>query len=236
MFTEPTIWIAFLAGVLSFISPCNLPLYPSYISYITGVSVSELKTNRQAFQRKTILHTLFFMLGFSIIFIALGLSASLVGQIFINNQTLIRQVGGIIIIVMGLFLIGFFKTNFLMRERRFQVSNKPVGYLGSTFIGISFAAGWTPCIGPILSSVLILSATNPSQGLIMTVSYTLGFAIPFFIMSFFIGKLKFIQKHAHRISIVGGALMILVGILLFTDQMTVITVFLIRLFGGFTGF
>lgn len=123
-----------------------------------------------------------------------------------------------------------------LQERRFQVSNKPVGYLGSTFIGISFAAGWTPCIGPILSSVLILTATNPSQGLMMTVSYTLGFAIPFFIKSLFIGKLNFIQKQAHKISIVGGALMILVGILLFTDQMTTITVFLIRLFGGFTGF
>lgn len=236
MFAEPTIWIAFIAGVLSFISPCNLPLYPSYLSYITGVSISELKTSKSAFQRKTILHTLFFMLGFSIIFIALGLSASFIGQFFVKNQILIRQVGGIIIILMGLFMIGFFKMDWLMRERRYHFTKKPVGYLGSTFIGVSFAAGWTPCIGPILSSVLILSATNPSKGLVMTLAFTLGFAIPFFLMSFFIGKLNFINKYAHKISIVGGVLMILIGILLFTDQMTTITIFLIRLFGGFTGF
>lgn len=236
MLVQPTLWLAFLAGVLSFISPCNLPLYPSYTSYITGVSVAELKIGKAAFRRKTILHTLFFMLGFSIIFIALGLSASYIGQFFVHYQSLIRQVGGIIIITMGLFIIGFFKMDFLMKERRFQHTKKPVGYLGSMFIGISFAAGWTPCIGPILSSVLILTATNPSQGLLMTLAYTLGFALPFFIMSFFIGKLRFIQKHAQKITMIGGALMILIGVLLFTDQMTTITIFLIRIFGGFTGF
>lgn len=212
MYTEPTIWLAFGAGILSFISPCNLPLYPSYLSYITGLSVSELKDKGLA-QKKSLIHTLFFMLGFSTIFIALGLSASFIGQLFLNNQTLIRQLGGITIVVMGLFMTGVLKFDFLMRNHRFQVSKKPIRYVGSSFLGMGFAAGWTPCIGPILSSVLILSAANPSQGLTLTFSYTLGFAIPFFIMSFFIGKLHFIQKYAHKIAIFGGIIMILIGIL-----------------------
>jgi cytochrome c-type biogenesis protein len=233
---DPSIWLAFAAGLLSFISPCCLPLYPSYISYITGISVSELKDNKNRIRKTAIVHTLFFMLGFSIIFISLGLSATFVGSFFKAYQGLIRQLGGILIILMGLFMIGLFQNSILMREKRWEAAKKPTGYLGSTLVGVSFAAGWTPCIGPILASVLVLSASEPSHGIWLILSYTLGFSIPFFVMSFFLAKLKWIQKYAKPLMRFGGGLMIIVGILLYTNKMTDITIWLIRLYGGFTGF
>jgi cytochrome c-type biogenesis protein len=233
---DPTIWLAFAAGLLSFISPCCLPLYPSYISYITGISVSELNNTEKKIRKKAIVHTLFFMLGFSIIFITLGLSATFVGSFFKSYQGLIRQLGGILIIVMGLFMMGLFQNSLLMREKRWEMGKKPRGYLGSTLVGVSFAAGWTPCIGPILASVLVLSASEPTQGVWFILAYTLGFSIPFFIMSFFLAKIKWIQKYAIPFMRFGGAMMVIAGILLYTNKMTDITIWLIRLYGGFTGF
>lgn len=215
-----------------------LPLYPSFLSYITGVSVQEIKQEGGSFWRKNraFTHTLFFIIGFSVVFIALGLSASLIGQLFYQYQSLIRVIGGVVILIMGLFMVGLIKSNWLIRETRYQFRNRPVGYFGSVLIGIVFAAGWTPCIGPILTGVLMLSATNPASGLWMTIFYILGFSIPFFLMSFFLGKLKWIQKYSVSIMRVGGSMMLLVGILLMTNQMTKITVWFIKLYGGFTGF
>lgn len=233
---DPTIWLAFGAGFLSFISPCCLPLYPSYLSYITGISVQEIKKDRAILQRNAMIHTFFFMLGFSIIFLSLGLSFTLIGAFFNDYQDLIRQLGGVLIFVMGLFLAGIFKPQWLMMEKRLEISNKPTGYLGSLLVGITFAAGWTPCIGPILTAVLALSASNPAQGVPLIVAYTLGFAVPFFVMSFFLGRMHWILKHSEKIMKIGGVIMMIVGILLYTDQMTQITIWLIRLYGGFTGF
>lgn len=231
-----TVWLVFGAGFLSFISPCCLPLYPSYLSYVTGVSVKELKEGKGLFQRQALLHTFFFILGFSIIFFALGLSASLLGDLFSGNQQLIRQLGAILVIVMGLVMLGFLQPKFLMKEVRFQYNAKPVGYLGSILVGITYAAGWTPCVGPILASVLALGVSNPGQSVLYTGAYTVGFALPFFIMAFFIGKMKWILKYSSLMMKIGGALMILTGVLLYTDKMTTITIFLIDLYGGFTGF
>ncbi|MEW9667401.1 cytochrome c biogenesis CcdA family protein [Ammoniphilus sp. 3BR4] len=233
---DPTIWLALGAGFLSFISPCCLPLYPSYISYITGISVSELKEDRSVVLRKAMVHTLFFVLGFSIIFVSLGLTATLLGSIFRQYQDLIRQLGGILILVMGLFMLGWFKPTLFMKEKRLEFASKPAGYLGSTLVGVSFAAGWTPCVGPILTAVLAVSASNPSQGLPLIISYTLGFALPFILMSFFIGRTKWILRHSAKMMKAGGAIMILLGILLYTDKMTDITIWLISIYGGFTGF
>jgi len=233
---DPTIWLAFAAGFLSFISPCCLPLYPSYLSYITGISVAELRNDRSVVLRKAMIHTLFFVLGFSIIFISLGLTATLIGSLFRDHQDLIRQLGGILVVVMGLFMLGLFKPTLFMQEKRFEFAQKPAGYLGSVLVGISFAAGWTPCVGPILTSVLTLSASNPSQGVPFIIAYTLGFAVPFILMSFFIGRTRWILRYSSILMKVGGALMILIGILLYTDKMTDITIWLIRIFGGFTGF
>lgn len=238
MDADVTIWLAFGAGVLSFVSPCVFPLYPSYISYITGISVSQLQADRRSseIKRLTMFHTLFFILGFSIIFFVLGMSASWFGQFFVGNQGLIRMIGGILIIALGLFVMGVFKPSFLMREKKLSVSRKPAGYLGSTLVGIGFAAGWTPCIGPILTAVLLLTAANPSQGLGYILAYTLGFALPFFIMAFYIGRARWIIKHSEKIMKAGGAVMVLTGILLYTGHMTKITTTLIDLFGGFQGF
>lgn len=231
-----SIWLVFGAGLLSFISPCCLPLYPSFLSYITGVSVNDLKEGKGLFHRQALLHTVFFMIGFSIIFIALGLSLSLIGNVFVEYQDLIRKLGGIMVAVMGLVMLGVFRPKFLMKEAKINLKNKPVGYFGSVLVGITYAAGWTPCVGPILSAVIMLGVANPNQAFIYTVAYTIGFAIPFFVMAFFMGKIKSILKHSGKLMKIGGGLMILTGILLYTDQMTQITIFLINLYGGFTGF
>ncbi|MBA4494277.1 cytochrome c biogenesis CcdA family protein [Paenactinomyces guangxiensis] len=233
-----TWWLAFGAGVLSFISPCCLPLYPSYLSYITGVSVAQLKESERSreVQKLTLLHTLFFILGFSLVFYALGFTFSKLGQLFIEYRDMIRMLGGILIAVMGLFLMGIFQPRFLMREKKWQVTKKGFSYFGSTLIGIGFAAGWTPCIGPILLAVLSLVTVNPELGFAYITAYTLGFAIPFFIMAFFVGRTRWILKYSSRVMKVGGGLMVFFGILLYTNQMTAIISWFTQLTGGFTGF
>lgn len=231
-----TLWLVFGAGLLSFISPCCLPLYPTFLSYITGVSVKDLKEGRGLLQKRALLHTVFFIIGFSIIFIALGLSASLIGNLFVENQDLIRQLGGVLVAVFGLMMLGVFNPKLLMKNYRFEQRQKPVGYLGSVLVGITYAAGWTPCVGPILAAVITLGVSNPGQALIYTVVYSLGFAIPFFIMAFFIGRLKWLMKYSNIMMKIGGVLMIVTGILLYTNKMTDITLALIRLYGGFKGF
>jgi len=227
------VWIAFIGGVVSFISPCVLPLYPSFLSYITGVSVDNLKNNfnKKDIRRQTLLHTLFFSIGFSIIFISLGFGASLIGDFFYQFQDLIRKIGAILMIFMGLFLGGWIKWNWLMKERRMEIKSRPTGYLGSVLIGISFAAGWTPCVGPILALILTLAATDPSKGALYLTVYSIGFALPFFIMAFFIGSTRWIVRYSEKIMKVGGVLLVLVGILLFSNQMAKITVFLTNWLG-----
>ena len=239
MVAEVTWWLAFGAGVLSFVSPCCLPLYPSYISYITGVSVSQLTDRSQSFQvrRATMFHTLFFILGFSVIFYALGFSVSWLGRFFQEYQDTIRMLGGVLIFVMGLFLLGLFRPSFMMRDVRIgALQKRRLGYIGSILVGMGFAAGWTPCVGPILASVLTLSLTDPASGLGYITAYTLGFAIPFFVMAFFLGRTRWILKYSNRLMKVGGALMVLFGILLYFDQMTAIIAWLTQWTGGFTGF
>jgi cytochrome c-type biogenesis protein len=234
--TDVNLFLAFGAGFLSFISPCCLPLYPAFLSYITGVSVGEIKTENAMLQRRSFLHTLFFLLGFSIIFIALGFGGSFIGQFFFDYKDLIRQIGAILIIFFGLVIVGVFQPEFLMKERRFELKNRPSGYLGSVLIGLAFAAGWTPCTGPILTAVFALTLSNPGSAMVYMLAYVLGFAIPFLILAFFIGRLGWIRKHNLRIMKAGGWLMIIIGIMLFFNWMTQIIIVFSRLFGGFTGF
>jgi cytochrome c-type biogenesis protein len=234
-----SIWVAFGAGILSFVSPCNLPLYPAYLSYITGTSVRELQEKKRSFKNRTnmIFHTLFFILGFSIIFYVLGFSFTWMGQFFKDFQDVIRMLGSVLIIAMGLMIIGVFKPKVLIQEKRIQIPViSSLGYFRSLLIGIGFAAGWTPCIGPVLASVLTLSATNPDKGLSYITAFTLGFAIPFFILTFFISKARWIVKYSEQVMKIGGFIMIGVGVLLYFDQMTMIVVWLTRFYGGFTGF
>jgi cytochrome c-type biogenesis protein len=155
---------AFSAGLLSFVSPCVLPLVPSYISYITGLSVEQLTdaSERVKFKKAIVLNSLLFILGFSSVFIAFGASASFLGQILITHQDLIRRIGGVLIIVFGLYLLGVLNLKFLKMEHRYQFRNRPAGYLGSFLIGVAFAAGWTPCVGPVLGSILLYASTTDS--------------------------------------------------------------------------
>ncbi|MBP1989079.1 cytochrome c biogenesis CcdA family protein [Paenibacillus eucommiae] len=222
------IWIALWAGFASFISPCCLPLYPSYISYITGISVSELKSGKsKAFvRRQTMLHTLGFIVGFSIIFYALGLAAGFLGSFFIDYRDLLRQLAAILIFLMGLFLLGIFQPQWLIKERKLKMKFRPAGYLGSIVIGMGFAAGWSPCVGPILSSILSLAVAEPQTWFKLTTAYSLGFAIPFFVMSFFIGSTKWILRYSNQIMKIGGALMLIIAVLLYTGKMTQITIWL----------
>src|SRR5690554_4054301 len=230
------VFIAFGAGFLSFISPCCLPLYPAFLSYITGMSIGELKEGNRILERRSMLHTLAFLVGFSIIFIVLGFSTSLIGRLFVDYRDLIRQLGAILIIFFGLMVVGVIKPGFLMKERRFEFKNRPSGYFGSVLIGLAFSAGWTPCMGPILAAVVGLSLDNPSGSLFYMMAYILGFAIPFFILSFFIGKLQWIRRHSLQFMRIGGGLMVAIGVMLFFDWMNLFIQWLSPLFGGFTGF
>ncbi|MDF1510716.1 cytochrome c biogenesis protein CcdA [Robertmurraya sp. DFI.2.37] len=234
--TDVNVFLAFGAGFLSFISPCCLPLYPAFLSYITGMSVGELKNENAMLQRRSLLHTLFFLLGFSVIFIAIGFGTSFIGEFYNQYKDLIRQLGAILIVFFGLMVVGILNPEFLMKDRKFEFKNRPSGYFGSILIGIAFAAGWTPCTGPILMSVIALAAANPSSALVYMIAYILGFAIPFFVLSFFIGKMKWIRKHNVLIMKIGGYLMIVMGVVLFFDWMTKIIVMFSGLFGGFLGF
>lgn len=223
------VWIALGAGLASFISPCCLPLYPSYISYITGISVSELKSDTtKAVRIRTMTHTLFFILGFSVVYYTLGIFSGLLAEVFIDYRELISQIAAILIIVMGLFMIGIFKPQLLMREFKFQPKHrlKRLGYVGSFLIGIGFAAGWSPCVGPILSSIIALAATESGIWFKLITAYTIGFAVPFFVMAFFIGSTRWILKYSSLIMKIGGGVMILVGILLYSGQLYKITIWL----------
>ncbi|MBN8199709.1 MULTISPECIES: cytochrome c biogenesis CcdA family protein [Bacillaceae] len=234
--TDLNVFIALGAGFLSFISPCCLPLYPAFLSYITGMSVGEIKEENAMLQRRSMLHTLFFLLGFSAIFIAIGFGTTFIGRFFTEYQDLIRQLGAIFIFFFGLLVVGVIKPEFLMKERRFEFKNRPAGLLGSVLIGMAFAAGWTPCTGPILGAVISLAASNPSSAMVYMIAYILGFGIPFFVLSFFVGKLQWIRRNSAKIMKIGGVLMMIMGVVLFFDWMTKIIAILSPLFGGFTGF
>jgi len=229
------LFIAFGAGFLSFVSPCVLPLFPAFLSYITGMSVNELSEDNKMLKTRSLLHTIMFLLGFSAVFIMIGFSTNVVSDFFMTYQNLIRQIGAILIIFFGLVIVGLLNFNFLMRDRRVTFKNRPAGFVGSFLIGMAFSMGWTPCMGPILMIVISLAATNPDQGMILMISYVLGFAIPFLILSFFVGRMGWIRKHSNKIVKIGGYIMIAFGIALFFDWMTKLTSILADWI-GFYGF
>lgn len=225
--------LAFLAGVLSFLSPCVLPLVPSYISFITGVSFEDLKEagDSRKIRFVTITHSLAFIAGFSLIFIALGASSSAVGRFLFEYQESIRIGGGLLVIVFGLFVSGLVRLDFLSRERKFHLSGKPAGYIGSFFVGLTFAAAWTPCIGPILGTILLYagSQASASYGFKLLSVYSLGLAIPFFLSSLmfnsFLSYSDKIRKYMRLIMAASGMLLILFGVLLLTNNVRVLASF-----------
>ncbi|WP_404332237.1 cytochrome c biogenesis CcdA family protein [Mesobacillus maritimus] len=240
MQTEISILLAFGAGLLAFVSPCVFPLYPAFLSYITGMSVSDIQSGKLRGQRKAIFHTVFFLLGFSIIYLVLGLGAtgstSLLEIWYVQYGDLIRQIGAILIVFFGLVTVGLFQPKFLMKDRKLNIQNKPSGYIGTVLIGLAFALGWTPCMGPILAATLALVGANPSQGLWYMTSYILGFSIPFFLMAFFITKFKWIGKYSGTFMKIGGGIMIVMGVVLFFDKFSFFNSFLTPFFGDFQGF
>lgn len=233
---EVSLFIAFGAGFLSFISPCVLPLFPAFLSYITGMSVSELTGEDNKFNKNALFHTIIFLLGFSLVFIMLGYSTEFILADYLKMyQGLIRQIGAIIIVFFGLVIVGLLNFEFLMKDRSITFKNRPAGYFGTFLIGLAFSMGWTPCMGPILTIVLTMAAQNPSQGLFLMISYVLGFAIPFIVLSFFVGKMKWIRRHSMKITKIGGYIMILFGIVLFFNWFAKFTSLLAE-WTGFSGF
>lgn len=227
--------IAFTAGLLSFLSPCVLPLIPSYVSFITGMSLDEVQRSR----RTALVHALLFVLGFTLIFMALGATASAMGRVLLLARGWIARVGGVLIIVFGLYLLGVFDIGALSRERRVHFADKPVGYLGTVLVGIAFGAGWTPCIGPILGSILIYTSSTADlrRGLLLLFVYSLGLAIPFLLAALAIDR--FLAAFARFrpamvwVNRVGGVLLIVIGLLLVTDYFTLLASYLQGLTPGF---
>lgn len=223
--------VAFFAGFLTFLSPCLLPLIPSFIAYITGISFADLKDSgkKGEVRKKAIIHSLLFILGFSLIFILLGLTATFVGKALFQYQKAIRIVGGILIIIFGLHLVGVLKLDFLIKERRLRLPTKGANYLGSFLIGVTFAAAWTPCAGPILGSILVLAGTKADviTGAKLLSVYSLGIALPFFITALvinsFLAYFKKFQKVIGVINIIGGVFLIIVGFLVATNYLSVIS-------------
>lgn len=224
-----SLFIAFTAGVLSFVSPCVLPLIPSYVTYISGVSLDRLSTgDDRDLRRGTLLHSISFVAGFTIIFIALGASATMLGKFMAKNQTILRKVGGVIVMGLGIHFTGLVNIGFLQRYKKMELSAKPVGYLGSVLVGMVFAAGWTPCIGPILASILLYASTAETmgKGIYLLMAYSLGLGIPFILSAIainrFFGFFNGIKKHMKRISVISGIFLIVVGALIYTNYMTII--------------
>jgi len=226
------IFIAFTAGVLSFLSPCVLPLVPSYLTFVTGMSLEDLQegVNRRA----TLLHSTLFVSGFSLIFILLGASASFLGQFLIAYELWIARIGGLIIVLLGIHLTGVFRLAPLMRERRIHLSDKPAGYLGTLGVGMAFGAGWTPCIGPILGAILTYAGTQETlwAGVGLLTVYSAGLAVPFLISAIALDWfLQAFKKFRHLIPLVeksSGVLLIVLGLLLITGRFTVLAAYLNR--------
>jgi cytochrome c-type biogenesis protein len=216
---------AFLGGLLSFLSPCVLPLIPSYVSFITGISFDDFKTGDKArIRRLTLINSFAFVCGFSTVFVLLGVSSSYIGKLFAVYYDHIRIIGGIIIIVFGLYVMGVLKLNFLASDKRVHLHSKPRGHFGSFIVGLTFGAGWTPCIGPILGSILLIASTTGSamQGFKLLLVYSLGLAIPFMATSLainsFLGHYSAIQKYMRLIMVLSGLLLIAFGLILLTDK------------------
>src|SRR5215218_9893277 len=221
------ILISFAAGILSFLSPCVLPLVPGYISLMSGVSIDNLKEGATRSRRAVIVNSLAFNAGLSVIFLVLGTTAGLVGAAITSNPW-VRIIGGLVIIAFGLQLIGLLKISALYKDTRFFSDDKPRGVLGSAALGMAFAAGWTPCIGPILGGIIGLAATSGGwrSGLVLSAFYSAGLAVPFLLTGLginqFLGFYKNFRKHLHKVEVVSGVVLILVGVLVMSGQSTLL--------------
>ena len=218
---------AALAGLVSFLSPCVLPLIPGYISFISGLSLQDLQASADGRAlRRAFLSSIWFVLGFSLVFILLGASATALGQLFLQRLTLLKQIAGVVIIIFGLHLTGIFRIPFLQVEKKLEIRKKPLTLLGAFLVGTAFAFGWTPCIGPILAGILALASTQETilQGMLLLGVYSLGLGIPFLATSLGVGAFwKFFsrfRRYLRGVEIFSGILLVVIGILILTDRLT----------------
>jgi len=220
--------VSFAAGLLSFLSPCVLPLVPGYVTFVTGMSLEDVQRSRRA----ALTHALLFVLGFSLIFLGLGASATVLGRVMIAYRPWITRLGGVLVLLLGLYLLGAFNLGVLARERRIHLTDKPLGYLGTVMVGIAFGAGWSPCLGPILAGILTYTATEAdlTRGLVLLGAYSLGLAVPFVIaamaMEEFVTAFQWFRPRLGWVNRVAGALLVIVGILMITNYFSTLSGFL----------
>jgi len=222
------ILVAFSAGLFSFLSPCVLPLFPSYLSFITGMSVDRLTSDASSVRSTVLLHSIAFIAGFTTVFVSLGASFSAAGQFLFEYRDWIRIAGGALIIVFGLYIAGILRVGMFSRTKQVQVRNKPAGFLGSYLVGLTFAIGWTPCVGPILGSILTLASNDKTvqQGIALLFGYSAGLGVPFLLSSLALGGfLRFFKKYRPFIPTVervAGVLLVAVGLLVVTNYYIVL--------------
>ena len=227
MFTETVSFpAAFIAGLLSFLSPCVLPLIPAYFTFITGFSLEELtRDGNSEIRKKVFLSTFLFVLGFSLVFILMGASASFLGSLMYEYKKLIRIIGGVFIIILGIHLTGLIRIPVLDFEKRIAMERKPIHFFGTLIIGMAFGAGWSPCIGPLLGSILIVAGSQETvwQGVLLLAIYSAGLALPFIVLSIFINFLLVFIKKASKalkyVNVVAGILLIIVGLILVSNKL-----------------
>lgn len=222
--------IAFLAGLVSFLSPCVLPLVPSYVTFVTGMTLDELTVSgRAAARRQAALHASFFVLGFSLVFVALGATATALGATLRHALPLMQQVGGVVIALFGLWMLGVLRLPALMRERRLHLATKPAGMAGSLVVGVAFGAGWTPCVGPVLASILLYAGVSATmeRGMLLLAAYSLGLGLPFWLaavgLNWYLVGAKRLARWLRPIELAAGALLVAVGVLLFTGRFAVMS-------------
>jgi cytochrome c-type biogenesis protein len=231
---------AFLAGLVSFVSPCVLPIVPGYLSFISGVNVARFREGGapRDLVRRVVLTSLFFVLGFSTVFVSLGAAATLVGALLQEHKRTLGMVGGVVIIVLGLHTAGLFRIPWLLSEKRASVESRPLGLLGAYVVGLAFAFGWTPCIGPILGAILLYASQQETvgQGVVLLSAYSAGLGIPFLLsglaVNWFFKAFARLRTQMRAVEVVSGVLLVGVGVLLVTDRLTLIARYFSKLFPG----
>jgi len=226
--TDVSVLYTFFAGIISFLSPCVLPLVPGYISIVSGFSLDQLKSETQAssLRRTVVLNSLMFIIGFSITFIILGASATSLGQLLASKKRIFEYLAGVLLIVFGIHLTGLYKINFLYQDKRFNSVQKPRGLFGALVLGLAFAFGWSPCIGPILATVLTVASTKETvgQGVFLLTVYSAGLGLPFLLTSLglnrFLAFYSRFKRHFQTLEVVSGVLVITIGILILTGRLT----------------
>ncbi len=225
--------VAFIGGLLSFLSPCVLPIVPSYVTFITGMTLDELTAGDASSARaKAALHALLFVLGFTLVFVALGATATAFGVLLQRVLPLLQRIGGVVITLFGLYLMGALRLPWLMAERRVHLASKPAGLAGSVLVGIAFGAGWTPCVGPVLASILLYAGatTTMARGMLLLAAYALGLGIPFFIaavgLNWYLAGARRLTRWLRPVELVAGSLLVAIGVLLFTGRFTALSAWL----------